>query len=243
MTETKQKPVKKSKAKEGEQSLLQIFTKGIWKENGIFVMALGLCPALAVTATFEGAFGMGVLVMLVLTATNTTVSLIRKFVPNTVRIPTYVIIIATEVTVLKMMVDAFAPDLANVLGVFISLITVNCIVFGRAESFASKNTVVKSMLDGLGVAIGFAISLSMIGFIREFIGTGTIKLGYTLPLGFQYTLFGNTVLSNYALSVLVNPPGAFLTIGVLLAIFTWYRQEKKVRDAMKAKRLREANKA
>ncbi len=242
MTEAKKKPVGKAKST-GEQSLLQIFTKGFWKENGIFVMALGLCPALAVTSTFEGAFGMGILVMIILTATNTTVSLIRKFVPDTVRIPTYVIIIATEVTVLKMMVDAFAPDLANVLGVFIALITVNCIVFGRAESFASKNTVVKSMLDGLGVAIGFAFSLSMIGFIREFIGTGAIKLGYTLPLGFQYTLFGNTVLSDYAISVLVNPPGAFLTIGVLLAIFTWYKQAKTVRDAMKAKKLREAKKA
>ncbi len=247
MTETKKVPVKKVK-KKGD-SLLSIFTKGLWKENGIFVMALGLCPALAVTATFEGAFGMGILVMIVLTATNISVSAIRKFVPDTVRIPTYVIIIATEVTVLKMMVDAFAPDLANVLGVFIALITVNCIVFGRAESFASKNNVLKSMLDGLGVAIGFAFALSMIGFLREFIGTGTIRLGYTLPLGFQYVLFGNTVLPDYALSVLANPPGAFLTIGVLLAIFTWYRQVKFIRDAKKKQKqkmklkMKEAKKA
>lgn len=244
MTEAKKKPVKaKAKAKKKEQSLMQIFTKGFWKENGIFVQALGLCPALAVTSTFEGAFGMGILVMIILTATNTTVSLIRKFVPDTVRIPTYVIIIATEVTVLKMMVDAFAPDLANVLGVFIALITVNCIVFGRAEAFASKNTVVKSMLDGLGVAIGFAFSLSMIGFIREFIGTGAIKLGYTLPLGFEYTLFGNTGLSDYALTVLVNPPGAFLTIGILLSIFTARQQAKTIKKAKKAKMMREAKKA
>ncbi len=243
MTEVQKKPVVKGKAKDKDQSLLEIFTKGLWKENGIFVMALGLCPALAVTSTFEGAFGMGILVMIILTATNTTVSLIRKFVPNTVRIPTYVIIIATEVTVLKMMVDAFAPDLANVLGVFIALITVNCIVFGRAESFASKNTVVKSMLDGLGVAIGFAFSLSMIGFLREFLGTGVIKIGYTLPLGFEYVLFGNLGLSDYAMTVLVNPPGAFLTIGVLLAIFTANKQAKVVRNAKKAKMKREANKA
>ena len=241
MTEAKKKPVRKAKDK--EQSLLEIFTKGFWKENGIFVMALGLCPALAVTSTFEGAFGMGILVMIVLTATNTTVSLIRKFVPDTVRIPTYVIIIATEVTVLKMMVDAFAPDLANVLGVFIALITVNCIVFGRAESFASKNTVVKSMLDGLGVAIGFAFALSMVGFLREFIGTGAIKLGYTLPLGFEYILFANTSLSDYALAVLVNPPGAFLMIGLLLAIFTAHKNAKTIRDAKKAKALRDAKAA
>lgn len=243
MTETKKVPVKKVKKKEEDSSLLSIFTKGLWKENGIFVMALGLCPALAVTSTFEGAFGMGILVMLVLTATNISVSAIRKFVPDTVRIPTYVIIIATEVTVLKMMVDAFAPDLANVLGVFIALITVNCIVFGRAESFASKNTVLKSMLDGLGVAIGFAFALSIIGFLREFLGTGAIKIGYTLPLGFQHVLFGNLGLSDYAFTVLVNPPGAFLTIGVLLAIFTAYRQSKQIRDAKKAKMKREASKA
>ncbi len=230
MTETTKVQVKKippKKVKEKEDSLMDIFTKGIWKENGIFVMVLGMCPALAVTSTFEGAFGMGILVMIVLTLTNTSVSSIRKFVPNTVRIPTYVIIIATEVTVLKMFVDAFAPALAAELGVFIALITVNCVVFGRAEAFASKNKVIPSMLDGLGVAIGFGVSLSMIGFVREFFGTGMIKLGQVLPLGFEYTFLGNAGLDKYALSVLVQPPGAFLVIGFLLAIITAVRQTKK----------------
>lgn len=229
MTEAKT-PVRKvppKKAKEKQESLLDIFGKGIWKENGIFVMVLGMCPALAVTSTFEGAFGMGILVMIVLTLTNMSVSSIRKLVPNTVRIPTYVIIIATEVTVLKMFVDAFAPALAAELGVFIALITVNCVVFGRAEAFASKNKVIPSMLDGLGVAIGFGISLSMIGFFREFLGTGMIKLGQVLPLGFEYTLLGNAGLDKFALSVLVQPPGAFLVIGFLLAIITAVRQAKK----------------
>jgi len=227
MTEVKKVPAKK--VEEKEPSLWEIFTKGILKENGIFVMVLGLCPALAVTSTFEGAFGMGILVMIVLTLTNTTVSSIRKLVPDTVRIPVYVIIIATEVTVLKMLVDAFAPALAQELGVFIALITVNCVVFGRAEAFASKNPVPKAALDGLGVAIGFGLSLSIIGFFREFFGTGMIVLGKTLPLGFETTLLQNAGLDKYAFGILVQPPGAFLVIGLLLAGITAYRQSKGVK--------------
>jgi len=227
MTEAKKVPAKK--VEEKEQSLWEIFTKGILKENGIFVMVLGLCLALAVTSTFEGAFGMGILVMIVLTLTNTTVSSIRKLVPDTVRIPVYVIIIATEVTVLKMLVDAFAPALAQELGVFIALITVNCVVFGRAEAFASKNTVPKAALDGFGVAVGFGLSLSIIGFFREFLGTGMIVLGKTLPLGFETTLLKNAGLDQYAFAILVQPPGAFLVIGLLLAGITAYRQSKGVK--------------
>jgi electron transport complex protein RnfE len=226
MTEVKKVPAKKKKVEEQEPSLWEIFTKGILKENGLFIMVLGVCPALAVTATFEGAFGMGILVVLVLTMTNMTVSSIRKFVPSTVRIPIYVIIIATEVTILKMLVDAFAPDLAKELGVFIALITVNCIILGRAESFASKNNVVRSALDGLGVALGFGLALSVIGLFREFFGTGMIVLGKTLPLGFEYTIFQNLGLDKYAFSILVQPPGAFLMIGFLLAGITAYRQSK-----------------
>lgn len=229
MTEVKKVPTKKKKVEEKESSLWETFTKGILKENGLFVMVLGLCPALAVTATFEGAFGMSILVVLVLTLTNVTVSSIRNLVPNAVRIPIYVIIIATEVTVLKMLVDAFAPDLAKELGVFIALITVNCIILGRAESFASKNNVVRSALDGLGVALGFGLALSVIGLFREFFGTGMIVLGKTLPLGFEYTVFQNLGLGKYAFSILAQPPGAFLVIGFLLAGITAYRQSKGAR--------------
>lgn len=230
MTEAKKIPVKKVEpVVEKEPSLWDIFTKGIWKENGIFVMVLGLCPALAVTSSFEGAFGMGILVILVLSMTNTSVSLIRKVVPDTVRIPVYVIIIATEVTITKMLVDAFAPALATKLGVFIALITVNCVVFGRAESFASKNSVIKSLLDGIGVGMGFALSLIIIGFFREFLGTGMIVLGKTLPLGFEYTVFEGLGLGKYAFAVLVQPPGAFMVIGIILAIITAARQAKGVK--------------
>ncbi|MBN2268385.1 MAG: electron transport complex subunit E [Acholeplasmataceae bacterium] len=225
MTDAKKVPAKKI-AEKNEDSLLNIFTKGIWKENGIFVMVLGMCPALAVTSTFEGAFGMGILVFLVLTMTNISVSAIRKVVPNTVRIPVYIIIIATEVTIIKMLVDAFAPALAAELGVFIALITVNCVVFGRAESFASKNSVVKSALDGMGVAVGFGLALVIIGFFREFLGTGMIQLGKILPLGFEYAVLGNAGLDKYAFSVLVQPPGAFLVIGFILAVIVAVRQAK-----------------
>lgn len=227
MTEAKKIPAKKSEpVVEKEPSLWEIFTKGIWKENGIFVMVLGLCPSLAVTSSFEGALGMGILVVLVLMMTNTSVALIRKVVPDTVRIPVYVIIIATEVTILKMLVDAFAPALASELGVFIALITVNCVVFGRAESFASKNTVLRSFLDGIGVGLGFALSLVIIGFFREFLGTGAIVLGKTLPLGFEYTVFEGLGLGKYAFQVLVQPPGAFMVIGIILAIITASKQAK-----------------
>lgn len=227
MTEAKKIPAKKAEpVVEKEPSLWDIFTKGIWKENGIFVMVLGLCPSLAVTSSFEGALGMGILVVLVLMMTNTSVALIRKVVPDTVRIPVYVIIIATEVTILKMLVDAFAPALASELGVFIALITVNCVVFGRAESFASKNTVLRSFLDGIGVGLGFALSLVIIGFFREFLGTGAIILGKTLPLGFEYTLFEGLGLGKYAFQVLVQPPGAFMVIGIILAIITASKQAK-----------------
>ncbi|MBU1141721.1 MAG: electron transport complex subunit RsxE [Firmicutes bacterium] len=226
MTEVKKVSAKKKIVEEKEPSLWEIFTKGILKENGLFVMVLGMCPALAVTATFEGAFGMSILVMLVLTLTNISVSSIRKLVPNTVRIPIYVIIIATEVTILKMLVDAFAPALAQELGVFIALITVNCIILGRAEAFASKNNVVRSALDGFGVALGFGLALAVIGLFREFFGTGMIVLGKTLPLGFEYTIFQNLGLGKYAFSILIQPPGAFLVIGFLLAGITAFSQSK-----------------
>ncbi len=226
MTEAKKVPAKKAVVENKEPSLWEIFTKGILKENGLFVMVLGMCPALAVTATFEGAFGMSILVVIVLSLTNITISAIRKLIPNTVRIPVYVIIIATEVTILGMLVSAFAPALDKELGIFIALITVNCIILGRAESFASKNNVVSSALDGLGVSLGFGLALSVIGLVREFFGTGMIILGKTLPLGFEYTIFQNSGLDKYAFSILVQPPGAFLIIGFLLAGITAFRQGK-----------------
>lgn len=194
-----------------------IFMTGIIKENATFKMMLGMCPALAVTGSFESAFGMGIMVILVLGLTNVIISALRNVIPNDVRIPSYIVIIATVVTSLSMFTDAFAGDLAKSLGVFIPLIAVNCIVLGRAESFASKNGVLDSFIDGLGSATGFALSISLIGLIREVFGKGSLSLGVLLPLPFKTTM---TIFpSNYALGVLVSPPGAFLVIGLLLALF------------------------
>lgn len=210
-------------------SLFETFTKGIVKENSIFVMALGLTPALAVTTSFEGAFGMGILVFLVLTLTNLIISLTRNIIPNEIKILVYVMIIATEVTILKMLVDAFLPALASELGIYIALITVNMIILSRAETVASKHKIMPSILDALGVAMGFLLSLSIIGFLRELIGTGKIELGQLLPLGFEVSLFDTLGLSNYALDVFVQPPGAFFIVGLLFALFVSVKQKKEAK--------------
>jgi len=238
MTETKKKTLKTTTKKNNENSMWSVFTKGIWKENSIFVMVLGMCPALAVTSTFEAGFGMGILVFIVLTISNLLVSLIRNIVPSTVRIPSYVIIIATEVTSLQMLVDAFAPELSAKLGVYLALIVVNCIILGRAESFASKNKVFPSILDGMGTALGFGLALVIIGTFRELLGTGMIKLGYILPLGFEADLLSSLNLGKYSFAILTQPPGGFLVIGILLAIFSAHENNKKIKNAEKAKKER-----
>jgi Na+-translocating ferredoxin:NAD+ oxidoreductase subunit E len=212
-----------------ENSFMKTFTKGIFKENSIFVMALGLTPALAITSSFEGAFGMGMLVFIVLTLTNIIVSLLRNLIPNEIKMVVYLIVIATEVTILKMFIDAFLPALASKLGIFVALITVNMIILSRAETVASKNKVIPSILDGLGVSLGFLLSLSIIGFLRELIGTGKIVLGQILPLGFEVSLFDALGLSKYALDVFVQPPGAFFIVGLLFALFVSIKQKKEAK--------------
>ena len=194
-----------------------IFMTGVIKENATFKVMLGMCPALAVTSSFESALGMGIMVIIILALSNLVISALRKLIPNDVRIPAYIVIIATLVTALHMFVQAFAGALSDSLGVFIPLIAVNCIVLGRAESFASKNGVVDSIIDGVGSATGFALGISLIGLIREIIGKGAISLGVLLPLPFETTL--RLFSEDYAISVFVSPPGAFLVIGILLAIF------------------------
>lgn len=208
-----------------------ILLTGIFKENAIFKMALGLCPALAVSSSFESALGMGVMVILVLIITNMIISALRNLIPNDVRIPAYIVIIATAVTALKMFVDAFAPALATSLGIFIPLITVNCIVLGRAEAFASKNKVIDSFFDGLGSAIGFTLALVAISLVREIFGKGSLTLGSLLPLGFEATL--QLFPSKYALAMLVQPAGSFLVIGLILAGITAYENNKTYRMRLK----------
>ncbi|NLN50092.1 MAG: electron transport complex subunit RsxE [Acholeplasmataceae bacterium] len=204
-----------------------IILTGLFKENSVFKMTLGLCPALAISDKFENAFGMGIMVIVVLMLTNGIISLIRNFIDEDIRIPAFIVIIATVVTMIGMFIDAFAPALATSLGIFIPLITVNCIVLGRAEAFARKNTFVDSILDGLGAALGFMLAIVLIAIFREILGTGTLTIGKLLPLGFEVTL--KIFNPNYAIKMLVEPMGAFLVIGLLLAGFVAYDNNKKYR--------------
>ncbi|MGI6787342.1 MAG: electron transport complex subunit RsxE [Acholeplasmataceae bacterium] len=214
---------------ENPDSLGSVFKKGIFKENPIFISLLGLCPALAVTNSFEGALGMSLLVIIILTITNIIISAIRNFVPDEIRIPVYIVVIATIVTVIQMLVQAFLPELYSTLGVFIALITVNCIILGRAEAFASKNGVVKSIFDGLGMGLGFGLALILIGFIREFFGTGTIIIGKVFTFIPEFSLIPykeGSQVPNYFIGILTSAPGAFIVMGLLLALFVFVGEKR-----------------
>lgn len=185
---------------------MKILTKGLLKENPIFVLVLGMCPSLAVTTSAINALGMGLATTFVLLMSNMLISLLKNVIPNKVRIPAYIVVIATFVTIVDLMLKGFVPPLAESLGLFIPLIVVNCIVLGRAEAFASKNTVVDSMLDGIGMGLGFTLSLFVIGSIREILGSGSF-LGFSIPF-----MKGNEIL------VFVLAPGAFIVLGFMMAL-------------------------
>ena len=213
------------------------FLKGFFKENPIFVFLLGMCPALAVTATFETSLGMGLLVVFVLTSSNIVVSLVKKWIPHDVRTPSYIVIIATFVTVVKMLTEAYAIDLYDALGVFLPLIVVNCLILARAEAFASKNTVLDSTIDGLGMGFGFTLGLVVIGILREFLATGGIMFGVYLPIGdVPITLFSLDMIINlfnsgfqitdYGMKVFTLAPGAFISLGIILAVFQFNKSKK-----------------
>ena len=156
--------------------MLKEFSKGLIKENPVFVLALGLCPALGVTSKVVNALGMGAGALFVLLGSNIFVSLLKNFIPEKVRIPSYIVIIASFVTIVEMVMEAFIPSLYEALGVFVPLIVVNCVILGRAEAFANKNTVGSSILDALGMGIGFTLALVVIALVREVLGAGTITL-------------------------------------------------------------------
>jgi electron transport complex protein RnfE len=194
------------------KSAVQEFTKGLWAEVPPFRLVLGLCPILAVTKTLENGVGMGVATTFVLVCSNMLISLLRDVIPKQVRIACYIVVIATFVTVVELLMQAFAYPLFLKLGIFIPLIVVNCIVLGRAEAFAAKNGVVASFADGLGMGVGFTLSLTALSIFREIFGSGTL----TLP-------FISTVLPVFGLSFepfafLVEAPGAFLCLGLMLCI-------------------------
>lgn len=192
--------------KEETMNKLQLILKGIVKENPTFVLVLGMCPTLGTTTSAANGFGMGVATMAVLILSNIVISLIKNFIPDKVRIPAFIVVIASFVTIVQMLMQAFVPALYATLGVFIPLIVVNCIILGRAEAFASKNNAFDSALDGLGIGLGFTLSLTVIGTIRELLGSGAV-FGYSLGT------------ADYMPLVFVLAPGGFLVLGYLMVVF------------------------
>lgn len=189
-------------------------TNGIFKENPIFVQLLGMCPTLAVTTSAENGVAMGLATTAVLAASNVVISLLRKVIPNKVRIPAFIVIIASFVTIVGMVLEGYFVDLYQALGLFIPLIVVNCIILARAEAFAFKNTVINSLFDGIGMGIGFTLSLTLLGSVREILGAGSI---------FGISLFGAAFKPAL---IMILPPGAFLALGVLLAINNKLKERK-----------------
>ena len=192
----------------------KIVANGILASNPVFRLVLGMCPTLAISTSAFNGLGMGIAATVVLVCSNTLVSLLRKVIPDKVRIPAYVLIIATFVTLVEMLLRKFVPALYDALGIYLPLIVVNCIILARAEAFASTNKVGDSVLDGLGMGLGFTLALLLLGVIREFLGSGTFFVGSFGEAEFGVTL-GN--LPDYAMSVFVMPAGGFLTLGLVMA--------------------------
>jgi electron transport complex protein RnfE len=188
---------------------LQIFLNGIISQNPTFVIVLGMCPTLAITVSLENAVGMGLATMFVLVFSNLLISSMRNMIPDKVRIPLFVVIIATFVTIISMFMEAYTPDLFSRLGIYIPLIVVNCIIMGRAEAYAYKNAVFSSVVDGLGMGVGFTAALALIGSLRELLGSSKI------------TFLGHTLLNTHASSIgmMLLAPGGYLLMGLLLVTF------------------------
>lgn len=191
---------------------LQNFTKGFIKENPVFILILGMCPTLGVTTSAMNGLGMGLATTFVLVMSNLVISLVKNLIPDKVRIPSFIVIIASFVTIVQLVMEGFLPDLYASLGLFIPLIVVNCIVLGRAEAFASKNNILSSIIDGLGMGLGFAFALTILGSVRELLGNGSI-FGFNLGF-FPLDKDGNPIV----ILVFVLAPGAFLALGYLVAI-------------------------
>lgn len=189
-----------------KNSSLSVLTNGIIKENPTLVLILGTCPTLATTTTVSGAFGMGIAAMIVLICSNIFISLLRKIIPESMRIPCYIVIIAGFVTIVKMLTQALLPELYETLGVYLDLITVNCIILGRAEMFANKNNVVSSALDGIGMGLGFTLALCAMATVREVLGAASFA-GILIPF-----------MQDYKISFMTKAPGGLLVYGLLIAL-------------------------
>ena len=219
------------------------FLKGIIAENPLFVSILGTCPALATTKTLEAAIGMGLLFTAVLICSSVLISLLRKIIPEEVRTPAYIVVIATFVTIVKMLTNAFLPALYSTLGVFISLIVVNCIVLGRAEAYASKNGPFDSLIDALGMGVGYTLAIMLMAVIREFFGTGAFTFGESLP--FPSVVELRIFPEEFAITLFQMPAGAFIVFGIILAVLAFIKNRKAEKKAAieKAEKLRKAEEA
>ncbi|MDD2495297.1 MAG: electron transport complex subunit E [Tissierellia bacterium] len=196
----------------------KIFKNGLLKENPIFVQLVGMCSALAITTSAFNGIGMGVAVIFVLTCSNIVISAMRKIIPDEIRIPVFVIIIATFVTIIDMFMHAFTFELYQALGVFIPLIVVNCIILARAEAFAFKNGIVDSIFDGLGMGLGYTFAITLLSSIREILGNGT--------------LFGFSVLPDAyePMMIIIQPPGAFIALGLLIGLVNYLIRKKEAKE-------------
>lgn len=204
-TNKNSRKVKVKEKRTNESSFFSCIFNGIITENPILVLMIGICPTLAVTTSVSNAIGMGLSTTFVLIASNAIISMVRKIVPNRLRIPIYIVIVASFVTLIEFLIKAYFPDLNEALGIYIPLIVVNCIIFGRAEAFAGKNGVIRSIGDGIGMGLGFTLGIVIISAVRELIGSGAIYGNEIIPENFRAALF-------------VLPPGAFLVLAFLTAI-------------------------
>jgi len=198
-----------------EKLTLDTFVRGLWQENPVFVMLLGMCPTLAVTNSVKNALAMGLATTFVLVASSTLVSLLKNFIPKQVRIASYIVIIATFVTVVDYAIQAISLDLYNALGAFIQLIVVNCVILGRAEAYASKQKLHTSVINALGMGVGFTFALLCLGTVRELLGNGSLLGFQVMPTDFEPWV------------VMVLPPGGFFVLGFWLLLFSWMRQRRE----------------
>jgi len=215
-------------------SYREISLNGLWKNNPAIVQLLGLCPLLAVTGSVINALGMGLATMLVLTVSNTCVSMIRSFASDAIRLPAFVMIIAAAVTCIELLMQAFAYELFQILGIFLPLITTNCVILGRADAFACKNKVLPAMYDGFIMGAGFAVILMLLGAVREIIGTGAIFANMDLLFGESAKAWKIVLVEDYtAVLVAILPPGAFIFTGMIIALKNIIDDGIKKREAAK----------
>lgn len=210
------------------------FKAGLIKDNPVFSLYLGICSTLAITTTVNNAIGMGAAVIMVLILSNVIISCIRKITPDEIRIPVYIVIIASLVTIIQMLIQAFAPSLNDSLGVFIPLIVVNCIILGRAEAFASKNKVLDSAIDGLGMGLGYTLAVVVMSFLRELLATGGCTI--TNPFNVSQVLFSFSIIpEEYTISMFGSSVGAFVTFAILAAVVALMKNKEADRIALEEK--------